>query len=75
MAKNKMTKNERNAVMAKGITPIRSQLTRKGWRIVRYTNSGGWSILYEKVYNNREIALDACGEIIALHPEKYCDDN
>lgn len=70
-----MTKDERIKALHDGKMPIRAQFTRKGWRIVRYTFSGGWTILYEKVYNNREIAMDACREIIALYPGKYCDDN
>jgi hypothetical protein len=70
-----MTKYERNKARAEGKIIIRAQHTRKGWRIVRFTHSGGWVIIYEKVYDNREIALDACREIVGLNPDKYCDDN
>lgn len=70
-----MTKDERNKALKAGKIIIRAQLTRWGWRVVRMTDQGGWTLLTDAAFRDRETAEKACDDIAIQHPEKYCDDN
>lgn len=71
-----MNQHERIELLKKGITPLRAIKNRKGfWQICQQTEKGGWSVVSNAMFWNREDCNRSIIMLCELEPAKYCQDN